>query len=300
MGNIVLDSKDITKMYKDTLALDKVSVRINKGDIYALIGPNGAGKTTIMKIFAGLSYPTSGEYRILLENDSFANGVGVLIESPGFYKELDAKTNLSLHFDAMGETNKSRIDELLKLVGLSSDSKKKLKSFSLGMKQRLGIAISLINNPSLLILDEPTNGLDPNGIVEIRHLLQKLSQEGITIMISSHILGELSKFANRYGIINNGKLIEELGIEELKEKVSRKAEIIVNDTNLALDILEREFIDLDAKAVSDVKIIIYNNLDFLSKMTKLLISQGIEVESFSKKEDDLEDYYLKLIGGRNV
>ena len=218
----ILSTELLTKQYKDIKAVDSINININKGDIYGFIGRNGAGKTTTLKMIAGLANPTSGSFSLfgipyeqLISQKAFSN-VGCLIESPGLYNDMSAFDNVYLKCILMGINNKDYAKDLLRLVDLDPNSRKKTRGFSLGMKQRLGIAIALVGEPKLIILDEPTNGLDPQGILEIREIILKLNREKeITFIISSHILGELSKMATRYGIIDNGKLIKELTAEEL-------------------------------------------------------------------------------------
>lgn len=213
-----LETKQLTKKYGSFEAVKDMSIHIKKGDIYGLIGPNGAGKTTLMKMLVGFAEPTSG--LILTEdNNNFINKVGCLIESPGIYDNLNAFDNMKLKALAKGPYDKKEIEEILEFVGLSDVPKKKAGKFSLGMKQRLGIAMALIGDPELLILDEPINGLDPQGIIEIRELIKKLNTEkNMTIMISSHILSELQKVAGVFGIISKGQLVMEVSADELKNK----------------------------------------------------------------------------------
>lgn len=224
MDNI-LKTELLTKQYKKVKAVDSINLHLNEGDIYGFIGRNGAGKTTTLKMIAGLAKPTSGSFSLfgipyeeLISKKAFSQ-VGCLIEAPGMYGDMSAFDNVYLKCICIGIKDKEYARNLLKLVDLDPHSKKKSKNFSLGMKQRLGIAIALVGDPKLIILDEPTNGLDPQGILEIRETILKLNKEkGITFIISSHILGELSKMATRYGIIDNGKLIKEMTSEELAKQ----------------------------------------------------------------------------------
>ena len=217
----VLRTRELTKSYNQTAVVNKVNISVAKGDIYGLIGKNGAGKTTLMKMVCGLAEPTYGEI------DLFESGtvkeerkrIGCMIEQPVLYPDMTARDNLIYYNKLMGIKGNSNIDEILELVGLAGTQKKKTKQFSLGMKQRLSIAIALLGYPDLLILDEPINGLDPTGIIEIRELILRLNREqNITIVISSHILGELSKIATRYGVIETGNLVEEFSKEELEQR----------------------------------------------------------------------------------
>ncbi len=220
----ILSTDQLTKEYQGFKAVDSINICLNQGDIYGFIGRNGAGKTTTLKMIAGLAKPTSGSFSLFgvpyenLISEKVYSQVGCLIEEPGLYLDMSAFDNVYLKCLCMGINDKGYARELLRLVDLDPQDKKKAKGFSLGMKQRLGIAIALVGEPKLIILDEPTNGLDPQGILEIRNTILKLNQEkNITFIISSHILGELSKMATRYGIIDKGKLIRELTAEELND-----------------------------------------------------------------------------------
>ena len=214
-----LETKNLNKRYRSFEAVKNMNVHLKKGDIYGLIGPNGAGKTTLMKMIIGFANPTSGE--ILIDETQGTKKIGNLIESPGIYGHLDAFDNMMLKAKALGVYDKKEILELLDFVGLSGAGNKKAGKFSLGMKQRLGIALALLGDPEILILDEPINGLDPQGIIEVRELILRLKEErNMTIMISSHILGELQKVANVFGIISGGELIMEITNEELRERCS--------------------------------------------------------------------------------
>ena len=236
----ILNTKNLTKTYKKKNAVSNLNMSINKGDIYGFIGKNGAGKTTTIKMIVGLAAPTSGEIT-LFESKSLNQGrrkIGTVIEAPAFVPNLTARQNMVIQWKLLGNKNPAIIDEMLNLVGLDYVGKKKVKNFSLGMKQRLGIAMTLMGEPEFLVLDEPTNGLDPKGIVEVRELLQKLNEErGLTILISSHILSELAKLATRIGIIDDGVLLEEFSIDELDERCKSKLVVLVDDTEKAKDIL---------------------------------------------------------------
>ena len=220
----ILVAKDIVKVYGNKTVLKHVNMNINKGDIYGFIGKNGAGKTTFMRVILSLTYPKSGEVKLFGDKTIQEVGlkVGSLIEAPGLYKSLNEEQNLQ-RFSTLYGADESKIPEILKMVGLGDTGKKKAKDFSLGMRQRLGIAIALLGDPELLLLDEPINGLDPEGIKDIRDLILKLNKEkGITFLISSHLLDELGKIVTKYGIINNGEMIEEIDAEELREKCKQK------------------------------------------------------------------------------
>lgn len=237
----ILKTVDITKKFSKKVAVSAVNMNIKKGDIYGFIGRNGAGKTTLIKMLVGLSQPTSGSIELFDSKNlnKARRKIGTVIEAPAFIPHLSARQNMLIQWTLLGSKDKSIIDETLKLVGLDNVGNKKVKKFSLGMKQRLGIAMTLMGEPEFLILDEPTNGLDPEGIIEIRQMLKKLNQEkGLTILISSHILGELSKLATRYGIINDGVLIDEFTEQELTERCQSSLIVKVNDINKACEILK--------------------------------------------------------------
>lgn len=297
MNKIVIETNKITKKYKKEYAIRDIDIKINKGDIYGLIGPNGAGKTTIMKIIAGLISATNGNVNKSLNFKSFSEGIGVLIESPSFYPNLNARNNMKLFFDLMGEKDYKRIDELLNLVNLNDTGKKIVSKFSLGMKQRLGIAIALINRPEFLILDEPTNGLDPEGIIEIRKILKSLSNEGITIMISSHILDELSKLATRYGIINKGIMVKEFDSKDI-ENDSKKIILNTSSNSQVLDIINREY-KSNVAIIQNNRIIIDSEFIKSSDIAELVIKEGYRLQSIYNEKQSLESYYISLTGGRN-
>lgn len=227
MSNAILQTRHLTKRYGHRAVVDQVSMTIHEGDIYGFIGKNGAGKTTFIRMAAGLATPSSGSIR-LFDSSNLREGranVGTVIESPAFYPGMTAIENLIAFAKLQGIHDMKHLQELLDLVGLPNTGKKKCRHFSLGMKQRLAIAIALIGHPKFLILDEPTNGLDPEGMKEVRELILKLNQEQhITVLVSSHILGELSKFATRYGIIHHGKLIEEFTEEDLWRRCTKNGQ----------------------------------------------------------------------------
>jgi len=297
----VLKLSRITKTYGKVVAVDDVNMTIKKGDIYGLIGKNGAGKTTLLRLVSSLAFADSGE--IELFNETTEKGLqdartrmGCVIEMPALYPNLSAVQNLEYYQRVKGIPNKSIINETLKLVGLTNTGKKKFKDFSLGMKQRLGIALALLNNPDFIILDEPTNGLDPAGIVEMREFLKKLNQERqITILVSSHLLTELSLVATRYGIIDQGKLIKELTNDELKEECKQSLVITVDDTSKATSILETVLGVKKFKVVSDSEIRIYDLIDDASEVNHQLVSNGVRVLNMAEVGDSLEDYFMSLI-----
>ena len=300
MENIV-QINGLTKLFGSNKAVDNVSMNIYKGDIYGFIGRNGAGKTTLIRVLLGLASKTSGNIKLFNTEEIIKarDKVGCIIENPGLILKSTARDNLKAQSLVMGiDLSDSQIDELLNLVGLDPNLKKKAKDFSLGMKQRLAIAIAMVGDPELLILDEPTNGLDPEGIRDIRNLILKLNKEkNITVLISSHILGELHKLASRYGVIDKGRIIEEFTAEELEDKTRENFEIIVNSS----DIEEVESIikELNLKYNLDVnkeKFVIYDLKDSNSVL-KYITSKGIIPVSYHTTNADLEEYFLKLVGG---
>ena len=249
----VLQTSNLTKQYKNQKALNQVNVNIEKGDIYGLIGKNGAGKTTLMKIVCGLIHSSHGEVKLFESTNLGKNRkrIGCVIEQPALYPSMTARQNIIYYNKLLGISDYSNVDELLKLVGLQNTDKKKTKNFSLGMKQRLSIAISLIGNPDFLILDEPINGLDPSGIMEVRELILKLNYErDITILISSHILGELTKVTTKYGIIKDGSLIDEFAAKDLETRCKRYISLKVDDIYKAAYIIENNIKSTDYKVFS--------------------------------------------------
>lgn len=303
MKKVVLKTYNITKKYGEQLAVDNVNMTIKKGDIYGFIGQNGAGKTTLVRLITGLIHKSGGEIELLGANEEnelnkARTMVGSLIETPSFYTNMTARENLEVSRLVRNIPGKKCIDEVLELVGLKDVEKKKVKNFSLGMRQRLGIANALMGNPKLLILDEPINGLDPMGIVEIRELLKKINKEkDMTILISSHILSELSELATTYGIISNGKLIEEITAKQLSEKCRQYIDLKVDDTARAVILLERELGISDYEVLEDSNIKVFSNLDNVGEVNSLLSRSGIIVESISVKGENLEEYFMNKVGG---
>ena len=302
MKDIILRTNNLTKKYKDFTALNNANITINKGDIYGLIGRNGAGKTTLMKVITTLTNKTNGEFYLFDKDDSdlteTKRRIGCLIENPAFFENLTAYQNLKYYAIQKGIVDYSQIDKVLDLVKLSDSKNKKFKTFSLGMKQRLGIAFAMLDNPDFVILDEPINGLDPMGIVEIRELLKKINKEkDMTILISSHILSELSELATTYGIISNGKLIEEITAKQLSEKCRQYIDLKVDDTARAVILLERELGISDYEVLEDSNIKVFSNLDNVGEVNSLLSRSGIIVESISVKGENLEEYFMNKVGG---
>lgn len=303
MEDYTVKLHQMTKIYGKEKVVDKVSINVRSGDIYGIVGKNGAGKTTILKLISGLINKTSGSMEILGEvtEHSFNKArkrMGSLIDNPYMYPYFDAKKNLEYYRIQKGLKDKKIVKETLELVGLDDVNKKKFGKYSLGMKQRLGIAQAIMGRPDVLILDEPMNGLDPTGIVELRELLLKLNSElGTTIIISSHILNEMSLIANRYAFIHEGKLIEEVGKKELEEKCKRYLRLKVDDTKKTTIVLETQLGIQNYKVLNNDEIEIYEKLNNLNLITKSLIDNNIEIKSATEGAQTLENYFIKLIGG---
>lgn len=299
----ILETHNLVKKYNNFEALNNLNIHVEKGSIYGLIGKNGAGKTTLIRLICGLQKPTSGTYsiyNILNTNNQIIKSrkrMGAIIESPSIRLESTAEDNLLEQAKIIGLPSYDNLKEILKLVGLADTGKKKVKNFSLGMKQRLGIAIALVGNPDFLILDEPINGLDPEGIIEIRELILKLNTEnGITFLISSHYLDELSKIATDYGFIDKGKIIQEISSEQLQQNCKKRIEITVNNIKECVKYLEQ--IHTPYEVISDKIINIYDKLN-VSELAIALSNRNCIINEFQEKEESLENYYINLIGGGN-
>lgn len=297
----LLSTNGLTKKFGRYKVVNAVNIHIRQGDIYGLIGRNGAGKTTILKMISGLVAPTEGDFSLFEKSGKAAyqymSRIGTLIEAPGIYPNMSAYENMKLKCIAMGVRKQGVIEELLNTVGLGTVGKKKVKNFSLGMKQRLGIALALVGDPDLVILDEPINGLDPQGIAEVRETLFKLNKEkNITFIISSHILEELSKIATNYGIIHDGVLIKEMTREELLAECSERIELKTDDTGKACTVLENMGIH-QYKVVDVDTIQIFERLNDGGSITMTLAENGVKTVGITIKNEALEDYYLNLTGG---
>ena len=295
-----LNTDGITKIYGKHTVVDHVSMHVKKGDIYGFISKNGAGKTTFMRIVAGLAAPAAGSMELFDSGDleMQRQRIGTLIEQPGLYGTMTARDNLEVVRRSLGIAGKQTVDEMLEFVGLSQAGKKKVKNFSLGMKQRLGIAIALFRSPDFLILDEPINGLDPEGIKEVRDLLSKLNREKqITILISSHILGELSKIATSYGIIKEGVLIEEFAAEDLENRCRRCVKLVVDDAQRASAILEEKCHITEFDVPEEGVIRVFDGLDNSWIMNRELVGNGIHLKESYLAGQDLEGYFMDLLGG---
>ena len=299
----LLQTNQLTKVYDGKEIISAVNMHVKKGEIYGFLGPNGAGKTTIMKLITNLIKPTSGDIEIFgerLTDKSYEvlKRMGTIIEYPIFYEKLTAKETLELHCEYMGYYDKKEIDRVLNLVKLINTDGKAVKDFSLGMKQRLGIARAIITKPELLILDEPINGLDPIGIKELRELSKMLCKEyGITIIISSHILGEIEQMADTIGVINNGRLIDEISMDNVNLSQTDYIEVIVDNGKKAAFILANNLNLTNFKLVDDRCIRIYETNVSQKTISKTLIDHDIDIEAINRKKSSLEDYFMKLING---
>lgn len=303
MSEYVLKSHHVTKVYKTDYALNRVNLSIRKGAIYGFIGQNGAGKSTFIRIVSGLALPTGGSIELFGKKDAqdlseARKRIGSIIESPALYPNMTARENLETHRLLRGIPGKACIEKTLTLVGLQDTGRKKAKNFSLGMKQRLGLAIALLGDPEFLILDEPTNGLDPMGVVEMRELLKRLNREnGITILISSHILSELHLLATHFGIIHKGELLEQLSAKDLNEKCQHYLHIKVNDPGKAAAVIEGELAASEFEVMPDGTIKLYRYVDTPGKVSVALTAADLVIEQFMPMGEDLETYFTSRIGG---
>lgn len=297
----ILQTDKLTKKYKDFTALDNLTMKLPKGSIYGLIGKNGAGKTTLIRLICGLQNPTSGNYTLYgISNRSkeivkARRRIGAVVETPAFYPDMTAEGNLKQQYRILGLPSFYGIHEMLKLVGLENTGDKKAGYFSLGMKQRLGIAIALAGDPDFLVLDGPTNGLDPQGIVEIRELILKLNREHhITVLISSHMLDELSRVATHYGIINSGHMVKEISAKNLYAACHKCTRIEVTAISVLTRILDS--MNLEYKVTSATTVDVFAKLS-ITPLTVELSKENCGILSLTEKEETLESYYLSLIGG---
>jgi len=302
MKDMILECKSITKQYPGTKALDTVNMSIRRGDIYGFIGENGAGKTTLLRVISGLITQSSGEVRLFGGSDEreLAQGrkrMGCIVEGPAFFPNLTARDNLEYYRIQRGFPDADCIGKALDKVRLTDTGKKKYSQFSLGMKQRMGVALAIMGNPDFLILDEPINGLDPTGIVEFRDIIRSLNEEyGMTILISSHILSELEQVAKRYGIIHKGRLVKEFTGEQLEEDTRRCLQIKVSDAAMAATVLEQTLGISKYEILPGNELRVYEYLDNASEVTFRLSSNQIRVTAISEMGNTLESYFLAAIG----
>lgn len=299
----MLETNNLSKLYRKVTVLDELSMHVPKGSIYGLVGRNGAGKTTLIRIICGLQEPTSGKYII----DGIQNSdqkisrarrrMGAVVETPSIYLDLSARENIFQQYRILGIPSDNGAGQLLHLVGLDGISEKKVENFSLGMRQRLGIAIALAGNPDFLVLDEPINGLDPQGIIEIRELILKLNREqGITVLISSHILDELSRLATHYGFIDNGKIIKEISADAL-EKACQKC-IRVEASNLPSLARVLDELGADYRISSNSTADIYSKIQ-VTELAMNAAKEGCAIISMVENDESLESFYLNLMGGEH-
>lgn len=296
----MIQTNDLTKIIGEKELVSNVNIHIPKGKVYGFLGPNGAGKTTVMKMITNLWKPTTGTIELFGEtltpkSYDVLKRMGSIIEFPIFYEHMTGKENLQLHCEYMGYYDKNSIQETLKMLDLTGAAEKPVKSYSLGMKQRLGIARAIIGRPELLILDEPTNGLDPAGMKQIRDLLKMLSTEyGITVMISSHLLSEIESAADMVGIIHHGRLLEEISMKDIQEMNLNYIVLTVMDTKRAAFILTEKLELTNFKIIEEGKIRIYDQKATTQEITKMLALNDVEISAISKKTESLEDYFLKI------
>jgi bacitracin transport system ATP-binding protein len=306
MKDCIIETENLTKKYGNQSSVSNLNIHVRQGHIYGLLGRNGAGKTTTMKMLLGLTTPTSGKIKIfgkdIRENEKkILPRIGSLIESPGFYPNLTATENLKIFADLRGLKGSNYIKGALELVNLPYRDKKLFSQYSLGMKQRLAIALAIMHNPELLILDEPINGLDPIGIAEVRSFIKELCDEkGKTILISSHILSEISLLADDVGIIDHGKLLEEESLEELEAKNAKFIHFLVSDARQAAQIILTEFHNKKMQVVDGNNLYLYDTTLPTDIINRLLFERGINIYQVHLCEDTLEDYFKKITGGEGI
>lgn len=306
MKNYIIETKNLTKVYGEQTVVNSVNLHIEKGSIYGLLGRNGAGKTTIMKMILGLTDISNGEVSVFNQNikgneKKIYPRIGAIIETPGFYPNLTGTENLEIFAMLRGTAFPNAVKNALEVVGLPYKDKKLFGNYSLGMKQRLGIANAIIHDPEVLILDEPTNGLDPIGIAEVRDFIKDLSvKKGKTILISSHILSEITLLADTVGIIDKGVLLEENSMEELNKKNRKYTILEVSDVSKAATILEKEFVITNYSVEDNNHIRIYSHGLDMAKINKSLVMNEISVISSQICNDSLEDYFKKITGGEGI
>ncbi len=301
MTEIICQTKDLCKNYKNFHALENVNLSIKRGEIYGLIGENGAGKSTLIRILTGLAFKSSGIINLFGKTEHLQYErakIGCTVEMPALYKDMTAEQNLEIQRVQRGIPDKKCISKTLELVGLNNTRKKKVNNFSLGMKQRLSLAAALLGEPEFLILDEPVNGLDPTGIIELRELLKKLAKENhVTILISSHILSELNQLATCYGFLHHGKLLRQITAVQLDEECRRHIKLKTDDTIRTATILEEKLRIKNYSVYPDNFIRIYEKLEEIHNISKTLFSSGLIVEELSIQGENLETYFENLIGG---
>ena len=298
----VLRTLDLSKKYKQATVVDKINIHLTKGEIYGFIGQNGAGKTTTIRMILNLIKSSGGSVELFGEQVNDKNiykhfhKIGAIIETPGFYLNLTGRENLDIHRIMMDVSEKQSIDFALKTVGLKDEENKKVSHYSLGMKQRLGLARALLHNPELLILDEPTNGLDPQGIIEVRDMLIKIAEQGTTIFVSSHILSEVERMISKVGILHKGRLIEEISKKDFDKKCTKSSLFRVDEPAKALTIIKENLNTQDISISDGCVLMSFDNEAENSRITRLLIEHGIEVKESKIMSSTLEDYFVELTG----
>lgn len=298
----ILRTNALCKKYKNYKVLNGLSMNVPKGAIYGFVGKNGAGKTTLIRLICGLQEPTSGEYILYGKKNTDKDiltsrrRMGAIVETPSIYLDMTAEDNLKIQYRILGLSSFDGLNDILKLVGLKNTGKKKVKNFSLGMRQRLGIAIVLVGDPDFLVLDEPVNGLDPQGIIETRELILKLNREQqITVLISSHILDELSRLATYYGFIDNGQLVKEISAEDLDIACRKCVRLEVTNTRTLSRVLDA--MNIKYNIISDNAADVYAKIN-VSKFVLALAKENCEVISIQERDESLESYYVSLVGGK--
>jgi bacitracin transport system ATP-binding protein len=304
--SMVIKTNGLTKLYGKQKVVNNLEIHANQGEIYCFLGRNGAGKTTTIRMLLGLIKPNSGEIEIFGEDlqrnmKDILRRIGSIVEFSGFYGNLTGYENLLINAKLMGIRKENAIEEALEIVGLHHETEKRVDRYSLGMKQRLGIARAILHDPELLILDEPTNGLDPIGIKEIRRMIKTLAEERqISIFISSHILSEVEQLADRIGVIHQGVLLEEVAFAELRKRNRKYIEFQVSNDGKAVLLMEQQFGIQDYEVHEQGILRIYSHLGEQAKINRTLNEYGIEVSKLVMSEDNLEDYFVKLIGDENI
>ena len=295
----VLKTVGLSKKYGSRYVVRGVNMKINKGDIYGFIGKNGAGKTTFMRVILGLSEPTEGSFELFggISREEAGRKTGALIEAPGIYPNCTAKENMK-RFALLKGADANSIDGILEFVGLGDVGNKKAGKFSLGMKQRLGIAVALLGDPEFLVLDEPVNGLDPTGIFEVRELLQRLNKDdGVTILISSHLLAELQKLATCYGVIEGGKLVKEMRQSDLEELCRPYIKVVVDDLKIALNVVVENYHAHDFEILPYNTLALYDLSKDIPQVAKMFSDANVTVLSINSCQGDLESTFISLMGG---
>ncbi|MDV6377133.1 ABC transporter ATP-binding protein [Sporosarcina sp. GW1-11] len=298
----IIQTYQLTKTFKDTTIIQPLDFSLRKGEICALIGPNGSGKSTLFKMLSGQLHPTAGDIHMFGKTGrdlaQARSRMGFLVETPVFYPDFTATQNLEYFRIQRGIVEKKRVDEVLEIVNLAKEKRKRFKDYSMGMKQRLGIALCLLSSPDCLVLDEPINGLDADGIREIRNLFVRLNQEKqITICISSHILTELQLLATRFVFIKNGVIVEDVSKDTLQKKSQKQLQLTVDDPAKTARLLEQTYADIQFKVLPNQVITIHNYVECSGDINRLLLENGVSVSEFRIESRNLEGYYLELVGG---